>query len=397
MSLSPVDYSYYKEVFKGQTMPFAFVDLDLFDENVKQLATRAGDKQIRIASKSVRVSNLIKRVLDTNPIYQGLMTFTAPEAVWLSQRGFDDLLLGYPIWHEKYIKDICTELKKDKTIVLMLDSIEHVEHIEKIGQENDCVIPVCLDIDMSSDYPGLHFGVWRSSIFGKKDALKVAERIKSCQYVKLDGIMGYEAQIAGLGDAVPGKAAMNTIIKMLKKNSAKEIAKRREEIVLGIKDMGFNLRFVNGGGTGSMETTRQEKEVTEITVGSGFFTPTLFDDYSNFKHLPSAGYAIEVVRKPKPGLYTCCGGGYIASGEIGLAKQPKVYLPEGAKLTNQEGAGEVQTPVEYKGNLDLGDPVFMRHSKAGELCERFNTVLLVSEGKIVEEIPTYRGEGKCFL
>ncbi len=397
MSINPRDYSYYKETFKGQTMPFAFVDLDLFDENVKQLALRAGDKQIRVASKSVRVSQLLKRVFDADPIYQGLMTFTAPEAVWLSQNGFDDLLMGYPIWHEQYINAVCEELKKGKTIVLMLDSVEHAEHIEEIGKKNDCIIPVCLDVDMSSDYPGIHFGVWRSSIFGKKDALKVAERIKECRHVKLDGIMGYEAQIAGLGDAVPGKAMMNGIIKILKKNSVKEIAKRREEIVLGIKEMGFNLRFVNGGGTGSMETTRQEEQVTEITVGSGFFTPTLFDDYSNFKHLPAAGYAIEVVRKPKPGTYTCCGGGYIASGEVGPAKQPKVYLPKGAKLTNQEGAGEVQTPVEYPGNLELGDPVFMRHSKAGELCERFNTVLLVSDGKIVDEIPTYRGEGKCFL
>lgn len=397
MSLSPKDYAYYKEVFKGQTMPFAFVDLDLFDENVKQLAARAGSKQIRVASKSVRVAHLLKRVFDANPIYQGIMTFTAPEAVWLSKRGFDDLLMGYPIWHEQYITEICNELKKDKTIVLMIDSIAHVEHIERIGQKNDCVIPVCLDIDMSSDYPGIHFGVWRSSIFGKADAVKVAEKIKTCNHVKLDGIMGYEAQIAGLGDAVPGKAVMNSIISMLKKNSIKEIAKRREDIVLAIKEMGFNLRFVNGGGTGSMESTREEKEVTEITVGSGFFTPTLFDDYSNFKHLPAAGYAIEVVRQPKDGIYTCFGGGYIASGEVGLAKQPKVYLPADAKLTNQEGAGEVQTPVEYKGRLELGDPVFMRHSKAGELCERFNTVLLVSNGQVVEEIPTYRGEGQCFL
>lgn len=391
------DYAHYKQVFKGQAMPFAYVDLDLFDKNVKQIAKRSGDKKIRIASKSVRVSTLLNRVLDANPIYQGLMTFSPVEAVWLSEQGFDDLLMGYPVWHERYITDICVELKKGKTIVLMLDSVEHVEHINKIGEANDCVIPVCLDIDMSSDYPGIHFGVWRSSIFGKADAIKVAEKIKECHHVKLDGIMGYEAQIAGLGDDVPGKAVMNTIVKMLKKSSIKEIAKRRADIVEAIKAMGFDLRFVNGGGTGSMESTREEQCVTEITVGSGFFTPTLFDDYSNFKHYPAAGYAIEVVRKPKVGTYTCYGGGYIASGEVGLAKQPSVYLPEGATLTGQEGAGEVQTPVLYKGNLNLGDPVFMRHSKAGELCERFNTVLLVSKGEVVDEIPTYRGEGKCFL
>ena len=47
--------------------------------------------------------------------------------------------------------------------------------------------------------------------------------------------------------------------------------------------------------------------------------------------------------------------------------------------------------------LSLGDPIFMRHSKAGELCERFNTLLLVSDGVVVGEAPTYRGEGQAFL
>ncbi len=281
----------------------------------------------------------------------------------------------------------------------MIDSVLHIEHLEKIGKEENCIIPVCLDIDMSSDFPGLHFGVWRSSVFSKKDAVKVAEKIKQCPHVKLEGVMGYEAQIAGLGENVPGKAAMNAVVSFLKKISTKEIAKRREEIVLELKKMGFHLRFVNGGGTGSMNTTGLENEVTEITVGSGFFSPGLFDNYKDFHYQPAAAYAVEIVRQPKPGIYTALGGGYIASGEIDLNKQPKIYFPEGAKLIGQEGAGEVQTPVLYTGSEQLknGDPIFLRHSKAGELCERFNKVYLVSNGKITDEIPTYRGEGNCFL
>ena len=59
----------------------------------------------------------------------------------------------------------------------------------------------------------------------------------------------------------------------------------------------------------------------------------------------------------------------------------------------------MQTPICYTGGaaLSLGDPIFMRHSKAGELCERFNTLLLVSDGAVVGEAPTYRGEGQAFL
>jgi D-serine deaminase-like pyridoxal phosphate-dependent protein len=98
-------------------------------------------------------------------------------------------------------------------------------------------------------------------------------------------------------------------------------------------------------------------------------------------------------------LYTCLGGGYVASGSAGTEKLPRPYLPDGAALLPLEGAGEVQTPVRYRGpeRLALGDPIFMRHSKAGELCEHFNTLLLVMAGRVVGEVPTYRGEGQVFL
>ncbi|MBV9615395.1 MAG: amino acid deaminase/aldolase, partial [Ktedonobacteraceae bacterium] len=166
-----------------------------------------------------------------------------------------------------------------------------------------------------------------------------------------------------------------------------------------IKTYGETLRFVNGGGTGSIATTALEDSVTEITVGSGFYAPLLFDYYQNFHYQPAAGFAIEIVRHPQPTIYTCSGGGYIASGASGREKLPKPYLPAGAALDPLEGAGEVQTPVRYKGpiQLQMGNPIFLRHSKAGELCERFTHLLLVSHGAIVDEVTTYRGEGQCFI
>jgi D-serine deaminase-like pyridoxal phosphate-dependent protein len=160
---------------------------------------------------------------------------------------------------------------------------------------------------------------------------------------------------------------------------------------------GLTLRFVNGGGTGSLHTTSRETAVTEVTAGSAFFAPLLFDHYHDFRFQPAAGYAIQIVRQPKPGLYTCLGGGYPASGQTGPDKSPQPYLPVGARLDGNEGAGEVQTPIHYTGpeKLALGDPIFMRHAKAGELCERFNTLLLLRNGRLHEEVTTYRGDGQC--
>lgn len=392
-------YQYYKDIFKDVPFPYAFVDLDLFDENVRQLSQRAGDKTIRVASKSVRCRELIKRALDADPKYQGIMAFTLDEAVWLSQNGFDDILLGYPGWSKAQVKSVAEELKKGKNIVLMVDMPEHIEHLDKLGKEFGVVIPICIDLDMSTDLPGLHFGVWRSSIRSKDNALALYKVIEKAPNVHLKALMGYEAQIAGLGDNVPGKGAMNAIIRFLKGRSIKEIAKRRTETVQALKAAGADMQLVNGGGTGSLEWTKLESEVTEVTVGSGFYASGLFDNYSNFKHLPSAAYAVQIVRKPKANTYTCHGGGYTASGAVGKDKLPVPYFPEGAQLLDQEGAGEVQTPIYYTGpeKLQLGDPVYLRHSKAGELCERFTKLYLVQGGKIIGTTPTYRGEGQCFL
>jgi D-serine deaminase-like pyridoxal phosphate-dependent protein len=78
---------------------------------------------------------------------------------------------------------------------------------------------------------------------------------------------------------------------------------------------------------------------------------------------------------------------------------PTPWLPEGLALDAEEGAGEVQTPLlgDAADRLRVGDRAYFRHTKAGELCERFASLHLVEGGEIVDEVPTYRGEGKTFL
>jgi D-serine deaminase-like pyridoxal phosphate-dependent protein len=390
-------YQTYREIFRGKTMPFAYVDLDLLDTNIQQILKRAQTMPIRVASKSVRCAAILKRIFAASNQFQGVMCYTAFEAAHLSKHGLDELLIAYPCWQESHVAAVAELVRAGKSVTLMVDSVEHIQHLELLAAKYGVTLPLCLDIDLSMDIPGLHFGVWRSSIFGADDALKVADAITASPHLKLDGIMGYEAQIAGLGDK--GAGVRNMMIRLLKRRSIPQIAQRRKAIVDALKTRGIALRFVNGGGTGSVETTIQEDVVTEVTVGSGFYAPALFDAYEAFKHQPAAGFAIEIVRHPKADTYTCLGGGYIASGSTGANKQPVPYLPEGARLTDLEGAGEVQTPIVYQGGekLSLGDPIFLRHSKAGELCERFNSLYLVSNKQIVDEVPTYRGEGVNFL
>lgn len=395
------DYEYYRAIFRNQPLPFAFVDVDLLEQNVREVTRRAGGKKVRLASKSIRSVAILNRLFTTSPTcFQGIMCYTPREATFLVSRGLNDLLVGYPAWQSQDIDAVARAMKDlGVQITLMVDSQEHVEHIERIAHRHDIRLPLCLEIDMSIDVPGLHFGVWRSAIRTAEQARPIIERIMNSSHVYLDGLMGYEAQVAGLGDNIPGQAAKNTIVRQLKKRSIHEGAERRAAIVELVKSYGISPSFVNGGGTGSIDSTRREDVVTEITVGSAFYAPALFDNYRDFRYQPAAGYAIEIVRHPQPHIYTCLGGGYIASGSSGPEKLPQVYLPEGAKLDGNEGAGEVQTPVHYNGpiSLAIGDPIFMRHSKAGELCERFTQLLLVSKGNVIDEVNTYRGDGQCFI
>jgi len=392
-------YSYYKEIFNGYAMPLAFVDLDLLDQNIQQIVVHAHGKQVRLASKSLRSVAILRRIFAAHTSFQGIMCFTTQEAVYLASQGFKDLLVGYPAWNEQDIAAVAHATGEGAQITLMIDSVEHVKRIEEIAAQHGVRLPLCLEIDMSMDVPGLHFGVWRSPIRAPEQAKPVVGRIKASQHVWLDGLMGYEAQIAGVGDNFPRQKTKNALIRRLKRRSIREIAERRAALVALVRSSGIVPRFVNGGGTGSVDSTRDEAVVTEITVGSGFYSPSLFDNYRGFRYQPAAAYAIEIVRRPRPGLYTCLGGGYIASGSVGPEKQPQPYLPQGAKLVSLEGAGEVQTPIRYNGpvQLNLGDPIFMRHSKAGELCERFTRLFLVSKGAIVDEVTTYRGDGQCFI
>lgn len=400
MAATSRDYAYYQRVFQDKALPFAFLDLDLLDQNIRQVTARAGGKRVRVASKSVRCVAALKRILASDPIFQGIMCFTAHDAAFLADQGLDDLLIGYPTWHEDDIAVVARATAAGAHITLMVDSLAHVERIESVAQRYGIRLPLCLDIDMSLPIPGLHFGVWRSPLTTLDQIRPIVKLIASSQHVWLVGVMGYEAQIAGVGDHYPGRILKNAVVRWLQRRSAREVAARRAEVVAMIAaEYPQPLRFVNGGGTGSITTTRLESAVTEITVGSAFYGPALFDNYSRFRYQPAAGFAIEVVRQPRSDIYTCLGGGYVASGAAGADKLPQIYLPHGAKFDPLEAAGEVQTPIHYPGPIPLkpGDPIFLRHSKAGELCERFTHLVLVSNGAIVGEVPTYRGDGQCFL
>ena len=397
--MTAADYDFYRTALAGHRLPAAFIDLDAFTANLADLRPRAGGLPIRLVTKSIRSVAILRRVLASGSPFRGLMCYSPSEAAWLASLGFDDLLVAYPSVEPEDLRAVAAQLRAGRAIALMVDSVAQVQRIAAIARSEGVVQPLAIDLDMSSDFPGLHFGVLRSPIDGPEAALALAAEIARHPSLRLDGLMGYESQIAGLMDEVPGRALKNAVIRLLKRRSIAEINERRRATVEALAAAGHGLRFVNGGGTGSFESTRADPSVTELAAGSGLYVPTLFDHYRAFRGRPAAGFALAVTRAPAAGVVTCAGGGYPASGPGGADRMPRPWLPAGCTLVATEGAGEVQTPVRLPAGVALapGDPLLFRHAKAGELCERFNELLLIEGGAVVDKVATYRGDGRCFF
>jgi D-serine deaminase-like pyridoxal phosphate-dependent protein len=402
VSAPPQLYERYERAFAEVEAPFAFVDLEAMWANAEAMLARAAGKPVRVASKSIRCRSLLEAIVGRDERFRGLMTFTLPESLWLAEAGFEDLLLAYPTADVGALGELAlrSAANPEGAPIVMVDCAEHLDLIESVLGKGAPPIRVCIDVDASWWWLGgrVKVGPKRSPVHTVEDAVALAREIERRPQIELDALMAYEGQIAGVGDSPPGRRRRAAAIRWMQRRSAAELAERRAAIVDALSEF-VELEIVNGGGTGSLELTAAEEAVTEVTAGSGFYAPALFDHYSRFRLAPAAGFALPVVRRPSAGVATALGGGYLGSGAGDAARLPVPWLPAGLELDPEEGAGEVQTPLlgPAARGLGIGDRVYFRHAKAGELCERFERLYLVEGEAIVEEAPTYRGEGKAFL
>ncbi len=422
--------------------PFALVDLDALWANAAEMERRAAGTPIRLASKSVRCLELQRRALAREG-FRGTLAFTLPEALWLDSNGVEDVVVAYPTADAEALRTLAQRSAASAPVrsqppaasapapsqrpadsaprprqhpaestpapSVMVDGREQLELIERAAAAagpDAGVVRVCIDVDAGWRALGgrVRVGVKRSPVHTPEQARELARAIVAREGLALVGIMMYEAQIAGLGDDPPGQPLQARVIRAIQARSARELRQRRAAVVDAVQavlaDAGCPpLELVNGGGTGSLAATAAEPAVTEVTAGSGLYGPTLFDVYRSFTPGPAAMFALPVVRRPARGIVTALGGGYPASGPADRARLPRPHLPAGLRLDGREGAGEVQTPLlgAAADQLAVGERVYMRHAKAGELCERFASLYLLEGDTIVEQAPTYRGEGKCFL
>jgi D-serine deaminase-like pyridoxal phosphate-dependent protein len=384
--------------------PYGVISLPALAHNAFDMLDRAAGTPIRIASKSVRVRPLIDAVLAL-PGYAGVLAYTLAEANWLattSEHGeaIADVVVAYPTADRAALRELATSPELAARVTIMVDSIDQLDYV-------DAVIPparresirVCLELDASYITPLFgHIGVFRSPIHTAESARAFAAAIASRPGFTLVGMMGYEAQIAGLVNNPAGNPLRGRAVTFLQSRSKRELAERRGAAIAAVEEV-TPLEFVNAGGTGSIESSIAEAGVTEVAAGSGLFGPHLFDNYTHFHPAPAASFALSVVRKPSPKTAVLMGGGWIASGPAAADRSPKLVWPAGLKMVPREMAGEVQTPLTgpAAARLRMGDRVWLRHTKAGEVSEHLDSFAVVDDGAIVATLPTYRGQGQVFL
>lgn len=392
-----------RRAIDGVPLPCALVDLDALERNGRTLDAMAGDHQktLRLASKSVRCPRLISLILEGGQgTVRGLMTYTATETAFLAGQGHDDLLLAYPTAQRSDADLLAGLSAHGKTIAVVCDDDAQLAVLGAAAARAGTTLRICIELDVSfRPAPGVHLGGRRSPLHSPADVVAFAARVRARPNLRVDGLMAYEGHIAGSTDRNPFTPLMNVPKRLVKLMSKDRVARVRAEAALALRAAGHEVRVVNGGGTGSLRWASAEDALTEVTAGSGYVDSQLFSYYRDLHLEPAAYFALQVVRKPAPGMVTCHGGGYVASGEAGVDRLPVPALPAGGALIGFEGAGEVQTPVVLAPGVDVavGEPYFFRHAKAGELAEHVNEYLLVRGDKVVERAPTYRGLGHCFL
>lgn len=377
--------------------PAMLVDLDAFDANAADLVRRAGGTPLRVASKSLRVPALLQRAL-TSPGFNGVLTYSLREALWLHHQAIsDDLVMGYPTVDRDSLQQLVTSPSAAAAITLMVDSVDHLDIVDSVRSSKAVAIRVAIDIDAGLRVSGQHVGPKRSPLHDTAEVLDLARAVVERPGFTLVGVMTYEGQVAGVPDDVPNQRAKSLIVRRLKSASVEQLKVRRQAIGEALAQIA-TLEFWNAGGSGSVESSAADPVVTEVAAGSGLLVPGLFDHYQSFDPRPAAYFAVPVVRRPSPTMVTVAGGGFIASGPTGADRAPIPWAPPGLHLTGLEGAGEVQTPLtgHPAGQLRIGDLVWFRHAKSGELFEHTNQVHLLEGTTITGAVPTYRGTGNAF-
>ena len=127
--------------------PLMVVDLDAFDANADDLVRRAGGTPIRVASKSIRVPALLRRVLARDG-FHGVLGYTLAEALWLEEQGVcDDIVVAYPTVDRGALTRLVASPSAAGHITLMVDDVAQLDVVDSVRASHAVPVRVAIDVD----------------------------------------------------------------------------------------------------------------------------------------------------------------------------------------------------------------------------------------------------------
>lgn len=392
-------YEYYRDVLAGEPLPLAFIDLPLLDRNIKAVVARAKGKPIRLASGEIRCVPVLEHILDTSPELDGILAASVHEAVFLSRQGLDNILVAHPEWRNLDVSGICDELDRGKRIVCMADCIEHVHHLDELARDFDSEIPVCVEVDMAMRFLGKRYGGIGPALSGLDETVDLCRAVVAAPHLSLAGLRLFESPIEDACACGTANPVARALTRFLLPRWSRTIRARRSALAAAVRQACGDIAIVTGGSTATLAFSADDPALTEIAAGSAFFAPAKCGTRTGCPYAPAAAVALEIIRKPAPNAFVCCSDGYTSLGRFASTSPFVSHLPEGVRLVCKGRVAGAHIAFESRDNvpLGIGDPVMFRPWSAALLGERFNSLYLLGEGKILDQVPTYRGEGMCFI
>ncbi|MCP4643454.1 MAG: hypothetical protein GY851_23605 [bacterium] len=386
------DYDYYREALKGYALPCALVDLDVLDDHADSVAAMADGKSIRVDSRFLRCAPLLERLMSRRPEFGGVVVSSAAEAVFLSLRGFDDLLIARPVWGEADTSGIMDVLHLGKKVVCAVDCLAHSEHLNTVGQDFNTVVSVAMEVDVCPRYAAFLTSGLRSGVSMPRQAAELAATIAEAPFLRLAGIVGH-VPVTAAGDSWLKRVPLRGLIcaALMRRARATATARRKsfvEAVAAGTRE----LDFVTGCAPCSGTLAEADDTVTEWAAGSELVDPAISAPCEGPGMSPAAGLAVEVVRTRSGGRVECRGTCGFPQTRNGIRP-----LPAGSRVASAGPNGPLVVRHAPGANtvLEHGSPVILLTNDTPSLFESTNTILLVSDGRVVDEVPTYRGEGQC--
>ncbi len=387
--------------------PLAYVDLDAFDANGAALARAAGSQPVRIATKSLRCDALIDRAIGLEEQFRGAMAFTIDEALHLAARGIDDVLIGYPSAEPGPLARLAawTAQRPDHRLRPMVDATEQLDRIAAAARAAGTEVAVCVDLDASwrpAGARGPAIGRSAHRCAPPSRCSRSSAMPRRTEGVRVDALMAYDGQVAGVGDAPPGRPLRSRAIQLMQRQSLEDLYDRVPRIVAAVErelasDGG--LRLVNVGGTGSLSRMRDLTAATELTAGSASTPPALFDAYRHLDLQPAAFFVLPWCGAPGRAPSPCSAAATsprVRPGPI-ACRCPSSRRACGSIATRAPARCRRRSRARPRAPSESATAWRFRHARLASSASGSRALHLVRGSELHGTVPTYRGAGLTFL